>query len=83
MSELEKYEMINSCETVEALSKAILRLTDPTTGFIQGRIRKFDGVKMASVVGLVVNQNGLHNWLTREYGIRQQALYLKTLSPTN
>lgn len=77
MTDLEKYETVNKCETVEALEAAITSFTDPETGLIQGRMRTFDGVLMASRVRVIVEQDGWPNWLTREFGIRQQALYLK------
>lgn len=77
MTDLEKYELVNSCETVEALEAAILTFTDPETGRIQGRRRNFDGATMASSVRPIVEGNGWPNSLTREFGIRQQALYLK------
>ena len=77
MTDLEKYETVNKCETVEALEAAITSFTDSETGLIQGRMRTFDGVQMASKVRVVVEQDGWPNWLTREFGIRQQALYLK------
>jgi len=77
MSELEKFELVNKCETDLELSRAILQLTNPETGLIRGRTREFDGKKMASFVFHVINEDGPANFLTREYGIRQQALYIK------
>ena len=77
MTDLEKYETVNKCETVEALEAAITSFTDPETGLIQGRTRTFNGFEMASKVKVIVEQDGWPNWLTREFGIRQQALYLK------
>lgn len=43
---------------------------------IQGRTKIFDANKMKSYVKLVVYKNYSPNLLTREFGIRQQALYL-------
>ena len=43
---------------------------------IQGRTRKFDAERMARSVWPVVNEQVPANYLTREFGIRQQALYL-------
>ena len=43
---------------------------------IQGRTRKFSAGKMAGYVASVVKEQVPANLLTREFGIRQQALYL-------
>lgn len=75
MTDLEKYNLVNSCETVEELTNAVLALTDED-GMIQGRIRAFDGRRMAENVNLVVTYGVQANVLTREFGIRQQALYI-------
>lgn len=77
MTDLEKYELVNKCETVEDLEAAILTFTDPETGLIKGRMKSFDGAQMASRVRPIVEENGWPNNLTREFGIRQQALYIK------
>ena len=42
----------------------------------RGRKRTFDGYKMSSYVSNVVSGDTKANVLTREFGIRQQALYL-------
>lgn len=76
MSELEKYELVNSCETVKELEEAILKLADED-GMIGGRTKKFNAELMSKKVWLVVNQIEPANRLTRNYGIRQQALYLQ------
>lgn len=76
MDNLEKYELVNKCETIEELESAVKALAGED-GLIQGRTRKFDANKMASYVGSVVKGLGPINVLTREFGIRQQALYLK------
>lgn len=76
MSELEKYELVNSCETVKELEEAILKLADED-GMITGRTKKFNAEMMSKKVWLVVNQIEPANRLTRNYGIRQQALYLQ------
>jgi hypothetical protein len=76
MNDLEKYELVNRCETPSELYESIIKLTDPDTGFIHGRTRYFEGKKMAENMLLVLH-GAQPNLLTREYGIRQQALYLK------
>lgn len=77
MEALEKYELVNSCETVDELAAAILKMTDSETGRIKGRVREFNGADMAASVQFVVEGKFPANALTREYGIRQQALYLR------
>ena len=75
MTELEKYELVNKCETVEELAKAILVVSGGIE--IEGRSRKFDAEKMSKAVNLVVNYSAPANILTRQYDIRQQALYIQ------
>jgi hypothetical protein len=76
MEELEKYELINKCETDNELAQAILLLSDKE-GMVKGRNKAFAAEKMAGSCHLVINKNYPPNLLTREYGIRQQALYIK------
>lgn len=76
MTELQKWQAVNQCETQAQLADLITKFTDED-GMIQGRERKFDASKM--IIGLsyfMVDQMPA-NVLTREYGIRQQAIYLK------
>lgn len=77
MTELEKYQRVNSCETQEELIQCILDFAED--GFIQGRVRKFDAQKMAENAFAYLNNKALSspNTITREFGIRQQAIYLK------
>lgn len=78
MSELEKWQLINSCETVEELQQAIITIADPETKQIQGRRTFWDAEKLSNYVPMVVKDGiGYAALLTREYGIRQQALYIK------
>lgn len=70
MTELEKYEAVNKTESLKELASVILSFA--VDGMIQGRTRQFDAVKMAKhceSYDLVK-----HNTLTREFGIRQQAM---------
>lgn len=73
MTELEKYEAVNSCETLEELSEAILSLGD-ARGFIEGRAKLFSAERMASQC--LRYKNLPKEMLTRKYGIRQQAMYI-------
>lgn len=77
MTDLEKFQLINLCETAEKLSESIKRIADPETGKIKGRAKEFDAQRMAGYVTFVINEGAPANLLTREFGIRQQALYLK------
>jgi hypothetical protein len=73
MNELEKYQAVNNCETLEQLAEVILSFADED-GNIQGRSRKFSASEMASAC--LEYDLAYHNSLTREYGIRQQAMYI-------
>lgn len=78
MTDLEKYEAVNACETPEQLAKVVLSFATPE-GVIKGRSRMFDAQRMSDNVYTVIEGNQLPNALTREFGIRQQALYLMWL----
>lgn len=70
---LKIWKKVNKCKTLKSLSKVILSLADDD-GMIQGRIRKFNAKRMSEgciAIG-VINPNVL----TREFGIRQQAMYI-------
>lgn len=77
MTDLEKFEAVNACETVEELSSVVLSFANPV-GLIKGRTRYFDAACMANNVKGVVLGSLPPNVLTRMYGIRQQALLLKS-----
>jgi len=73
MDRLEIYDKVNQCETLEELALIIESLAD-SDGMIQGRTRKFKAFKMAFACR---NYGAMQkNSLTREFGIRQQAMYL-------
>lgn len=69
------HQLVQSCETAEDLSAAIVKLS--MGGQIEGSSRSFDANKMASYVSGVIAGTLPANALTRNYGIRQQALYIK------
>lgn len=75
MTDLEKFQLVNSCETANELSEAILKFADENN-MIQGRRRGFYAPIMADNVQDVINGDLIANVLTREFGIRQQALYI-------
>lgn len=70
------WQQVNACETVEDLKKCILDLAD-ANGDIRGRTRYFDAKDMADNVDGVIDCVYPPNVLTREFGIRAQALYLR------
>ena len=72
MTELEKYEKVNKTSNLKDLANAIRSFA--IEGKIQGRERTFDSEQMATRC----ENYGLarHNNLTREFGIRQQAMML-------
>jgi hypothetical protein len=79
MTELQKWELVNQCETQSQLAFSINKFADPE-GMIQGRQRKFDAGKMIIGLQFFMDSEVPANVLTREYGIRQQAIYLKTFN---
>lgn len=82
MGRLEIYDRVNQCTSFEDLAKVIRDLADED-GMIQGRTRKFDANKMADACLRFKEYmaSGWPNILTREYGIRQQAMYLDFYIP--
>lgn len=75
--ELEIWRKVNKTKTLEELAEIILSLADED-GKIQGRTRKFNAAIMAEACikyrELFLNMQA--NVLTREFGIRQQAMYI-------
>ena len=78
-TELKKWQLVNQCETQAQLADAITKFAD-SEGMIQGRDRKFAAAKMIIGLKYFFTDEMPANVLTREYGIRQQAIYLKTLN---
>jgi hypothetical protein len=94
MTELEKYELINSTETFEELKSAVEKI-----GPIMGRGREWTVQHMIGAISVIEDTEtvvsirdfyspaqGVHgfcvfNTLTRSYGLRQQAIYLKLYKP--
>lgn len=77
MEDLEKYQRVNKCETLKELAN-VIREFGGDVKMIQGRKKIFDSDKMAKACeNLRVDLNTRSaNILTREFGIRQQALYI-------
>lgn len=72
MTDLEKYNKVNQTESLQELAEVIRGFAP--NGNIQGRARKFSSELMA----IACENYSLfyHNTLTREFGIRQQAIML-------
>jgi len=73
MDNLEKFKQVNKTKTLEELAGFIRGCADEL-GMIQGRTRKFDANRMAYYCENLYNFSP--NLLTREFGIRQQAIYI-------
>lgn len=76
MTREEKYDLVNSCETPEQLQQVIITFADEN-GEIQGRDQKWNAVKMAELAGGYFKGFLPPNVITREFGLRQQAMYIK------
>lgn len=75
---LKIFEEVNTCETLIHLARIIESLADED-GLIMGRSRKFDAKKMANICREYDSYP--RNSLTREFGIRQQAMHILYYSP--
>lgn len=75
MDILEIYDKVNQCKTFLELANIIRSLTDDN-GKIQGRSKEFNAADMAYACENFLNFPS--NKLTREYGIRQQAIYIRS-----
>lgn len=79
MTELQKWQAVNQCETQTELADLISKFAD-SEGMIQGRDRKFEASKMIIGLSFFMTDEMPANVLTREFGIRQQAIYLRTFN---
>lgn len=76
LTDLEKYDRVNSAESIQDLEEAI-RLVADGSDWIQGRSKTFNTDHQVAAVGPVVRGSIIPETLTRMFGIRQQALYLR------
>lgn len=74
MTELQRYEAVNKAETLQELAEVIRSFANDE-GIIEGRTRGFDAERMARNCEMF--DQIPPNALTRNYGIRQQALYIQ------
>lgn len=72
MTELEKYQAVNKTESLEQLAQVIESFAEDNR--IEGRDKSFDATNMAHYCRNY--SQSMHNFLTRKWGIRQQAMYL-------
>lgn len=76
MTELEKYELVNSAESTEELLQAVQNIYIETDRV--GRTGNLDKERMLiHILEFIIGMNIPANSITRQYGIRQQAMYLK------
>jgi len=68
------FETVNACRTLKELSEVILALVDDD-GNIHGRTRRFPAINMAD--NCINFENLPMEVLTREFGIRQQAMMIQ------
>ena len=76
--ELARFKAVQNCQTYEDLATAIESFADDN-GEIQGSKRPFNAVRMANYCrdfNKYYDSNQV-DLLTRTYGIRQQALYIR------
>lgn len=73
MDRLEIYDKVNQCESLDELADIIESLANDE-GMIQGRTKQFSASNMAWACRKYEMMN--KNALTREFGIRQQAMYI-------
>ena len=77
MNREEKYDAVNKCETLDELADLILEFSD-ANGYIHGRVRPFLAQPMSEACRQFKHFSP--NRLTREFGIRQQAMYISYYS---
>lgn len=77
MEELYKWKMINSCETIEELKEAITKIGE--NGVIEGTSKEFKVEDQLRACNIVWEYTAPLNYLTRNYGIRRQMMYLLTI----
>lgn len=76
MERIEIYDRVNKAETIEELVQIIKEIGDQNNGRIQGRSKSFDAYRMAEMCQLAYEGQSTYNTVTREFGLRQQLLYL-------
>lgn len=75
MTELEKYELVNSAESGDSLITIINTIAEE--GKIEGKSRSFLALNLTECVNKFLRGEIPARFLTRSYGIRQQAIYIR------
>lgn len=70
------YQLVNASETAKDLKNAINEI-GISYGYIPGQNKILDTESQKACVDRVIHQNAPYNLLTRSFGIRQQAMYIK------
>ena len=79
MEEVNKFQAVNTAETAEQLKSAIMLCADDD--IIEGRTEQFNAKRMCEHLDAYLNhEHDYPNVLTRKWGIRQQAMYIKFYS---
>ena len=72
MKKLKKYQLVNNCETLQEIADVIRQIS--VDGLIKGKTQSFDSEVMAKrCENFILND---HNLLTKNFGIRQQAMMI-------
>lgn len=74
LEELKYYKLVNECENLDQLANVILEIGNEDFGEIKGRSKGFDSQRMAD--NCLRLPDVPINTLTRNYGIKQQAIYI-------
>lgn len=77
MNEETKWELINTTETYEELASAIMIIAEEGVIRSNRQDKSFDAERQVRNAGMVIHDGFFGNILTRAYGIRQQALYIR------
>lgn len=73
----EKWQLINATETYEELASVIMIIAEDGVIRSNRQDKTFDAARQARNAHLVINEGYFPNILTRAFGIRQQALYIR------
>ena len=79
MRRIDKWYAVNQCETTLELGALILQFADKN-GNLQGRTKDYNAIEMVLGLDLFIKNQMHPNILTLEFGIRQQAIYLKLIN---
>lgn len=75
MTDLESFKLVNKCETFKELADTIISIGKDKGGIIKGRSKSKRAKQQALYVLDFLNLSTT-DFLTRNYGIRQQAIYI-------